>query len=157
MSAWLCDHAHWDVVAELIRRYNQIDDDLFDAVGRENCKSIKYRYPQDVHRTRRHFTARRKYERRAHLLPSDFSPHIAGMVICSYRYQSCEHPGWDGCFIDTITQFGEALFHNIPNGKRYPGWSMTPELLDLWIAGNFDGRKAFAATYGDHIVGEFAA
>lgn len=91
MSAYMCEDLHLAVLAEYAKMVGVTDDaaDLGAKLHAENVKSLQARYPGDE--------APLPYEHdpRAALLARQL-PHIQIVKAADcYRYQSCEHDGWE--------------------------------------------------------------
>lgn len=89
MSAWIVSKAHIDALVSAAVENRILDAANADTIGRmlwsECHKSVNYRYDEK--------TRTPKYT--ATLAAFFIEPHAALKLISCYRYQSCEHPGWD--------------------------------------------------------------
>lgn len=99
-------------------------DEQFTAIGKallsENIKSLKRRYPGDW------------FERvtdEINAFTFKWEPMIVERLTCEdmrmlfvcYRYQSCEHPGWE---TSSIAEFVLDVTKQLDNGKPSNQWHM---------------------------------
>jgi hypothetical protein len=88
MSAWMCNDDHLSVLTDALHLFNIVPDgqtkeQTFAALHLENERSLAYRYGDPISDT--HEGYRR---------PPEVRPEDIYTLSFSYKYQSCEHPGW---------------------------------------------------------------
>ncbi len=146
MSAWIVDKVHIDllITAGLVipnrnvgnsklrwyrdRTYTELDHTNADAIGvmlwSENFKSVEDRYPNEVGElpgAEEGFDAAHVLTYKHRRIHGDLDPVVVLKAIGCYRYQSCEHDGWE---TSDANLFCEALtvecIHALPGYNEAP-------------------------------------
>lgn len=152
MSAFMMSKVAIDLLASALT-VGEIALEHPDAVGKalwtEQLASLAYRYPADGSGERpgpiglldEHVQAYRFHS------VDDITPlspaRLNGLVAC-YRYQSCEHPAWEGSNSERWTaQLATGLRRQV--GDNYAGWDLMAQELGLPSWRNFVADAAAVA------------
>lgn len=110
MSAYIVDSEIIATIATAVHRSADIPADalnrLIDELCDHNARSVAYRYRMEPDAAVQSFTGMhpRIWRKRAHTLANVPIDPIALEDACRcYRYQSCEHPDWEGSTVDQLT------------------------------------------------------
>jgi hypothetical protein len=137
MSAFYVGAEHVNAMLCIIRAMSvthALDTEFTDAemtaIGKlllaENIKSLKRRYPDDwftmIPEDLNKFQFHYEPAIVANLKTEDFR-----MLFVCYRYQSCEHPGWETSYAARFANLGALL---LDNGKASNVWHYRHELLE---------------------------
>ena len=130
MSAWIVSRAHIDVLVQGLcegEHVTHLDpDEVGRVLWRECLASVAYRYPDDGDGERPAPVDFRDsdVETYTYRRPSLRIP-LTGLhyALGCYRYQSCEHPGWDGSDAEAWTlRLREALARHPQCDTDPPFW-----------------------------------
>lgn len=100
MSAWIVSRQHIDhIVTAVIRAELVADtpDNIGRMLWRECLASVAYRYPNDKDGDRPGPVDFRDSDVDTYTWTeqAELEPGVLVSTVKSYRYQSCEHPGWE--------------------------------------------------------------
>lgn len=108
MSAWIVSKTHIDYIVTAVIRAElsgRSPDEIGRMLWRECLASVAYRYPQDGDGERPGPIGFRDADVDAYTWTEtpELTPAGLDKTLGCYRYQSCEHPGWEGSEADVIT------------------------------------------------------
>lgn len=110
MSAWIVSKKHIDYLVTAAIQAELLDGISPDECGRllwrENLLSVADRYPDDTDGTRPGPVGFRDADVLTYTWTETpvLTGGALGKTVGCYRYQSCEHPEWDGSFADVLTE-----------------------------------------------------
>lgn len=160
MSAWVVTPAHIDVLVKGMIEKKVIAAEDADECGRdlyaECVKSVSYRYPDDSFDELPGLIEKIPVAEYRYVEPSDklvlTDQHYRAAARC-YRYQSCEHPGWESSAAHDSNEHliarsggerdgSDVVYGEVVDGVKQPDpipWGFDDDLVHP------DGRKQVAA------------